>query len=130
MHTSYANVSAFKAQLDKLGLDFIRNTPLDGMAASVLFLGTFYGQTVLWDMTLATLEYHRATGSADVIVKESEAIICPFIDIQQGGEDVYLLKVGLDVEIIDESVIKKSIIMVRNYKRLAVGRIEFGSMHI
>ncbi len=130
MHTTYSNVAAFKIQLDKLGLDFIRNTPLAGMAASVLFLGPFHGKIVLWDMTLVTLQYHRPTASSDVVVKKSEAIICPYIEIKEKGEGAYLLKVGLDVEIIDEPAIKKTIIMMRNYKRLAVGRIEFGSMHI
>ena len=39
---------------------------------------------------------------------------------------VYQLNVGLDLPIIDEPVIKKTIIMIRNYKLLAVGKIEFG----
>ena len=128
MHTAFSNVAAFKSQLDILGLDFIRSTPLDGSTASVLFLGLFHGQTVLWDMTLATLEQPRSTASIDTVAKKSEAIICPFIEIIEGGEGVYLVKVGLDVEIIDESAIKKTIIMMRNYKRLAIGRNEFGSM--
>ena len=39
------------------------------------------------------------------------------------------LNVGLDLKTIDEAVINKTIIMIRNYKRLRIGRNEFGSMH-
>ncbi len=129
MNSALSNVAAFKAQLDKLGCDFLCNTPLPNAIASVSFLGSFQGLTVRWNMTLVTLANYRV-GEVNVGTTSDQNIFCcPFIEIKEGVEDMYQIKVGLDLEIIDESVIKKTIIMIRNYKRLAIGLNEFGSMH-
>jgi hypothetical protein len=107
------NLESFRIRLDKQGAEFICDTPLPAISASISFLGPISGDTVVWNMIL-------------VAIKCGEM---PFIEIQQGSNGVYPVRVGLALPAIDEPVIKKTIIMMRNYKRLAIGRIEFGSMH-
>lgn len=129
MSVDSTQVEAFKAQLQKLDSDFICLTSLPCLSASVFFLGPFQGQTVLWQMNLATLEHCRLSATQDNPPLMPEVCSLPFIEIQEGDKGVLLLTVGLQLDSIDEPAIKKTIIMMRNYKRLALGRIEFGDMH-
>lgn len=76
-------------------------------------------------MTLATLAHYRLSEPNEISTSEQKFFNCPFIEIKAGVEGVYQIRVGLDLAVIDESVIKKTIIMIRNYKRLAIGKIEF-----
>ncbi len=77
------------------------------------------GSMVTWEMQLATLRYYREAAH------DISGFLCPFIEIADSGGQVYPLRVGLDLDIIDEPAIRKTIIMIRNYKRLAIGRLEF-----
>lgn len=114
-----APAQALEQQLKQLARDFICSTPLPDSRVQLRFLGPFQGQTVVWNMQLGILSHYRQqAGSAS-------ACPCPFIEIAQGNEGVYAIAVGLDLAAIDEPVIRKTIIMVRNYKRLKIGCIEF-----
>lgn len=121
-------VELLKAQLQKLGADFSCATPLPATSVGVLFLGPFQGRIVVWNMTLSTLEHLNKI--ADEVTESGGQLLSrqSFIEISADKNDVFPLQVAIDVEAIDEAVIKKTIIMIRNYKRLAVGRIDFGSM--
>lgn len=112
-----------------LGNDYICNTRLPDTVVSVSFTGLFQGKVIMWNMTLTALKHQSNAASQQVTVNKSESGNRPFIEITAGREGVFPLNVGLDLAVIDETVIKKTIIMIRNYKRLAIGRIEFGSMH-
>lgn len=125
MHSTFPEVETFKTQLAILRRDFICNTHLPDVNASVSFLGQFQGQAVLWKMNLATLHHYRLAAVDAKSTTEQRNFNCPFIEINAGFEGVYQIRVGLDLAVIDEPVIKKSIIMIRNYRRLAIGRIEF-----
>jgi hypothetical protein len=129
MSNIFPQVEAFRDKLQKLGKDYICNTILPDKVVYVSFIGPLHGRVVLWDMTLASLAHFRGRDSGNTPAKISVLHPCPFIEIKEGHEGVYALKVGLDLEIIDEPVIKKTIIMIRNYKLLDVGLIEFGRMH-
>lgn len=129
MNPELQQIDAFKARLQKLGADYVCNISLPASLASVSFLGPFQGQTVLWNMTLATLKQFRAIKSKQLPESKSELFDRPFIEITQEYEGIFALSVGFDLDVIDVPVIRKSIIMMRNYKRLSIGRIEFGSMH-
>ena len=102
----------FKIRLNEQGVDYICDTPLPDISACISFLGAFDGKAVVWNMTLTVIENGKT----------------PYIEIQQGSDGVYLLSVGLVLAEIDETVIKKTIIMIRNYKRLVMGRCGFGSL--
>lgn len=127
MSKSFPQIDSFRKQLHETGNDFVCNTPLPQSSASVLFLGKLHGEIVLWNMTLATLKHYGLIYSKEVSVTKAGSPIRPFIEINQGYEGIHILRVGLDLETIDEQVIKKTIIMVRNYKRLLIGKIEFGN---
>lgn len=129
MTTDFPQVETFRNRLQKLGADFVCTMPLPATSTSVSFLGPFQGQTVLWNMTLATLQYFRINESGNISVTDAGKYGRPFIEIDAGHDGVFNIQVGLDLEQIDEPVIKKTIIMIRNYKRLALGHIGFGSMH-
>lgn len=81
------------------------------------FSGLFNGAETLWDTEIQTLaNFCRETGKAGSR---------QFIDIRR-EKDCYRLAIGLNVAEISEEVIKKSIIMIRKYKRLHEGRHEYG----
>ena len=127
MRTVLPPTEEFRTQLEQLGSDYICTTCLPDTSASVSFLGPFQGHTVVWNMTLATLAHYRLAEGNVIATTESRRFISPFIDIKEKADGVCQLNVGLDLPVVDESVIKKTIIMIRNYKRLAIGKIEFGT---
>lgn len=128
MNNDFSQVEDLKSQLTSAGSDFICRTPLPYSSAIVLFLGPFHGQTVVWDMTLATLAHYRTVETAKITAQQSRLFDNQFIEIIEASEGIFQLRVGLEIKEIDEPVIKKTIIMIRNYKRLAIGRSGFGSM--
>jgi len=121
-------LDVFSAELQRLGKDFVCDTVLPANTAIIFFIGKFHDQSVLWLMTLATLSYWREVDGDGLSVADRIAIKHPFIEIVGGKQDVFQIKVGLSLEQIDEPAIRKTIIMIRNYKRLAVGRSGFGNV--
>ena len=128
MSRYFTQVDQFKNEMQILGRDFICHTILPTSSASVEFLGLFQGQTVLWNMTLATLSHWQRKDSGNDSIADSEIFYRSFIEIAEGKEGVFQIRVGLGLELIDEPTIRKTIIMICNYKRLAVGRSGFGSI--
>ena len=88
-------------------------TPLGGPEARIRFQGPFRGETVTWEATL-------------IAQRGSHPPQPNFIEIPSGNFDSHPILIGLDVTAIDHPTILKTMIMVRNYKRLAVGRHEYG----
>ncbi len=107
-------IEAFSQTLAATGTSFICETPLPGAHARVRFIGDFEGQATLWDMELLAL--------GDGATRQRA-----FIEIGEAGERGRRLRVGLGVASIDEPVILKSLIMIRNYKSLRLGRHEWGA---
>ena len=99
--------------------------PLGGPRARVRFLGPFNGEQTLWDARIMTLEavLREALESGQAMP------IAPrqFIDIGNEGSEGRAISIGLHVPAINEPTIWKTITMVRNYKRLRFGRIEWGT---
>ena len=129
MMDQFEKVELFKARLQESDNDFICATPLPATSATILFLGPFQGNVILWNMTLFTRQYLTKTEDKEAAIRKPEISSQSFIEIAASKEGVFPLMVGLDVAVIDSAVIKKVIIMMRNYKRLAIGRIDFGNMH-
>ena len=96
-----------------------------GDSARVRFLGVFSGEETVWDAHIMTLEaVCRAAleqGKAPPVGSRQ------FIDIGAEAEQGRSIRIGLHVSAIDEPTVWKTITMVRNYKRLCFGRIEWGS---
>ncbi|MCW9013497.1 MAG: hypothetical protein OQL06_06905 [Gammaproteobacteria bacterium] len=86
----------------------------------IRFIGGFKGREIVWDATISTLNEYRKSVSEDFKLRQ-------FIEIAL-GENNYKLMIGLNIGEIDKAAIKKSIIMIRNYKRLHIGRHEYGDV--
>ena len=100
---------------------------LDDQSAEITFSGNFEGRDVLWCCDFVTLkkEYKRLCSSSQAGIHPP--VRC-FIEINAADTDA-LIRVGLNVPLINESAIKKMILMVRNYKHLRQGRHEFGDIY-
>ncbi|MGF1643794.1 MAG: hypothetical protein ACFCUJ_09125 [Thiotrichales bacterium] len=95
---------------------YVLLAPLRAERAEFSFRGTFDGITVTWRTVLE-------------VVIEPRGEQCPnFIEIAPTSErDVLNLRVGLRLQRIDDATIRKTMIMIRNYKRLRIGRHAFGT---
>jgi hypothetical protein len=104
------------------GIRYNLIAPPDTGAAHFTFSGRFQNQEIIWDTTLLTLAHHHADQpqTAQPVVRTA------FLEI--GGETAHgrAIRVALDIPRIDEPAILRTIIMIRNYKRLRPGRHEFG----
>lgn len=76
----------------------------------IRFAGRFEDRDVVWE---ATVE----------VVPAAEP---QFIDIGGPASDCWPVTIGLHVERIDEAVLHKTVIMIRQYKALRRGRYRFG----
>jgi hypothetical protein len=104
------------------GIHFTLLEPVAPRRAHFAFTGPFDGQEVVWDATLVTLDaYHRAQPPEARSVQRHS-----FMEIGHAGTNGRAVRIGLDIPAIDEAVILRAIIMMRQYKRLRVGRHEFG----
>jgi len=107
-------------QLTRLGYTLLE--PLTPVQARFRFRGPFQGREIGWDATFLTLTHHHALqppGAGRVTRR-------PFIEIGAADTDPRPLTVALDIPHIDEAAILRAIVMIRQYRRLRIGRHEFG----
>jgi len=86
----------------------------DGTRARIRFRGPFGGREVVWDARIHALRVPRPPAPR------------PFFEISTRRGGVASIRIGLDVERLDPPTLRKTVIMVRQYKRLRRGRHEFG----
>jgi len=92
--------------------------PLGGDRLKLRFEGRFDGRPVTWEATFYTLGR---------LAREQPATPWRnFIDIGEPRGDSVPLKVGLNVEKLDNRTVIMAITMIRQYKRLRRGRHEYG----
>ena len=89
----------------------------------VQFTGMFNDRFVVWDVCIRTLrDYAKGilhlNNTAEISLKQ-------FIEIEQ-GDACYRAKVVLNLDEINTAAIGRTIIMIRKYKRLHLGRHEYG----
>lgn len=99
-------------------------SPVGQAQVHIRFPGRFEGRDVIWDARLHTLryEYEQAcTGSGPVPDEFRQ-----YIHIQPAVGDQVPITIALNVPQFDEPAILKTLIMIHNYKRLRLGRHEFG----
>ena len=91
----------------------------------IRFTGPFQGRRITWDTSITTLEHEFG-----VRHRSRQPHISPrlrqFIDVGPADGDIRTLRIGLNVGRIDEPVIRKTIIMIRQYKLLHEGYHEYG----
>lgn len=96
--------------------------PLGGQRLRVRFGGKLQGQAVTWDATLIAL----TAGAPEPGGQPLRA----FLEVGAPGPGGRRLTVGLLVPVIDAPVLRKTLIMVRQYKALRPGRHAFGPVYI
>lgn len=90
--------------------------------AHILFAGQFMGKAVIWDTQLFTVtEYARHVGYSHKTIRQC-------IKIEMGEKDSINLIVALNVPEINSPTIQKMMIMINQYKNLAVGCHEYGDV--
>jgi hypothetical protein len=94
---------------------YIAHNPVGGSRVRVDFAGRFVGHPVIWRATIVALG-REATKQ--------------YIDVQTIGglrqsEDLLPVEIGLPLNTIDEPDVLKTIIMMRQYKKLGPGKHEF-----
>ncbi len=108
-------------------LEYTALSPLGGQTAHIRFKGQFHGQQVTWDTHLITLsEYYQQAIQTGSLHKNEPVTLLQFIDIEEKQPTEMLLKIGIDVPVIDIPTVFKSMIMIHNYRRLRLGRHEYG----
>lgn len=91
-----------------------------GSALRLRFPGPFEGRTVTWDATFVALgDPEMRTGSGTSVGN--------FIEIGADGPNGVAIRVGLQVARIDAPTIRKTMIMLRRYRRLRRGRHDYGA---
>lgn len=104
------------------GIQFTLLQPVLPQQARFAFAGRFAGQEMNWDATLLTLDaWHKSQPPTTHPVRRRS-----FIEIDAAATQGRDVRIVLDVPAIDEAVILRTIIMLRQYKRLRIGRHEFG----
>lgn len=87
--------------------------------AHIRFAGLFKGKKVTWDTQFFTIKEYAKTTNTDTNGQQ-------IIDIQPSETNIFKLTVALNLTTISHSDIQKMIIMIRQYKNLAVGRHQYG----
>jgi len=107
-------LSEFREQLEKADVDYLMVEPLRPERAHFRFTGFFQGREVIWDTELIPLRKSEQSRQS--------------VQIGEGTDDEIPLKIVLDLPCITEPDVLKSIIMIRNYKRLHAGRHEWSPL--
>ena len=111
----------FRAVLARSGEDFIYTGEPSDDCTGIRFLGTFQGAEVIWDATIMTLpRYNARQAQANKPATQRQ-----FIDIARTGDTMRRIVIGLGLQKLDRPALLKTMIMVRKYKRLHIGRHEF-----
>ncbi len=108
--------------------DFDLLTTLPSDVARIRFSGQFMDREVVWAAEVITLNAYagrRCAQSGEIPNKGLRA----FIDVGPEIEGLQTVLIGLPVDLIDEPTLRKSVVMLRNYKRLQSGRHEFGDVY-
>ncbi|MDR9436358.1 MAG: hypothetical protein RI563_05735 [Thiohalophilus sp.] len=113
-----------RQQLAQQGRRYLALSPIDQPRARIRFPGQFEGREIIWDADLRTLhhEYEQARAENPATTDAFRQ----YIHIHPAQGECVPIVVALNVPQFDEPAILKTLIMIHNYKRLRLGRHEFG----
>jgi len=116
-------VHDLQSQLQEVSSDYLLIDRLSNQHVDIKFIGNFQGQPIVWNACIRTMhDYYelelKNTSNENVELRQ-------FIDIEKKNNG-YRIALVLNLDKIDDAAIQKSIIMVRNYKRLSLGKHEYG----
>lgn len=121
---AYSQLAAYLAEHER---PYYAVAPIGGQRAHVRFLGVLQGQPVAWDAEVLTLLVYYQEQVKNLAPGEPARSVRSFIEVGAHATQGVTLGVGLAVALIDEPTVLRTIIMIRNYKRLRPGRHEFGA---
>lgn len=101
------------------GKDYLVHGNLPAEKVDVTFEGTFEKAPVIWNACVMTMNEYARHHEVDEDPRQ-------FIEINRVDGN-YVINICLNVSLIDQAVIEKTIIMVRKYKRLHMGKHEYGA---
>lgn len=93
--------------------DYTLLEPMRPERAHIRFTGRFEGRAVVWNAEVIALRAQPAPAA-------------PFIHVGALGPEGRRLRVGLAFDALDAGALAKTVIMIRNYKRLRRGYMRFG----
>lgn len=112
--------------LARTGLPYRALSPLGGAALRLHFLGSLQGRPVAWDAEIVTLQACDQAQRPGASLPRPARDWRPFIEIGGATPHGMHLRVGLAVPCIDAATVLRTLMMIRQYKRLRPGRHEFG----
>lgn len=118
-------VRQFNAELERDHADYRHVEAAEPGRAHIRFTGIFQGDEIIWDAVIVTLQRDYRDRYPSGARHDAEFSLPQFIEIGTETDAVRQLKVGLNVSRIDEATLRKTIIMIRKYKRLRPGRHEY-----
>lgn len=113
-----------RAELAASNGDYVLLSPVPDSVVHAQFIGRFEGCEVLWDMRLYTLARHEQERGR--VPTAPNFSLRGLMIIEPESVDVCRLEVALRVPAIDETVVRKAIVMMRNYRQLRVGLRTWG----
>lgn len=119
-----SRLEQLRATLTETSSDYVLLSPLPDTAAHAQFIGRFEGREVLWDMRLYTLA--RREQERGRVPTAPNFSLRGLMIIEPESADAYRLEVALNVLVIDEPVVRKTIVMMRNYRQLRLGLRTWG----
>lgn len=121
---SLSPLEDLRARLAASGRDFewLDDDATQAPLMRVRCIGPFAGTEVIWEAQIMTLAHAVATGR----VAGGAGAVRQCIEIFPAQGPVRRVDVALAVPVIDLPVIRKTLIMLRQYKRLSEGCHEFG----
>lgn len=116
-----------RSRLHEAPDSYLLHQPYQNDIARFYFLGRFQDHEVIWDATLMTLEHFVQLGCSEGRYCPGETLMLQqFIHISDEDIEPLPIKIVHDIPGIDEARILKTIIMIRNYKRLHRGEHHYG----
>ncbi len=119
----------FKQTLKQLDQEFLLYSPLPAAKVHCEFVGIFEGREVIWDSQIIALK-HDSYPPADYNSRDKKSYI-EVVSAQNISNQKleHKLFVGLPINLITASAIRKTRIMILNYKRLRHGWHDFGEFN-
>ena len=112
-------VENFRSKLESVGKPFLLRSELPAEKVELQFEGVLNSAAVVWHACVRTVEDYSLQ---KMVSDDPEQFIK--IEIIDGRHE---LEVALNIKIIDQAVLERTIIMIRQYKRLQVGCHEYGA---
>lgn len=104
--------------------------PLNEDEARFWFLGPFEGQEIVWDAHLMTLEHYVRQGCESGRYQAGKTVhLQQFIEISEQAIEPLPILIVHDIPHVDAGRVLKTVIMIRNYKRLHRGHHPYGDSH-